>query len=145
LLGATLGFAPFNKPAARLFLGDVGSLPIGLLVGWLLLHVAAKGYVAAAILLPLYYLADATITLGRRLVAGEPVWRAHRTHFYQRATDNGFSVPEIIARVAAVNLALVVLAMTTVVVPGLAATSLALVAGAAIVGWLLITFARSKG
>ncbi len=41
LLGATLGFAPFNKPVARLFLGDVGSLPIGLLLGWLLL--AARG------------------------------------------------------------------------------------------------------
>ena len=37
LCGALIGFAPFNKPVARLFLGDVGSLPIGLLVGWLLL------------------------------------------------------------------------------------------------------------
>ena len=36
LCGALLGFAPFNKPVARLFLGDVGSLPIGLLVGWML-------------------------------------------------------------------------------------------------------------
>ena len=41
LLGAILGFAPFNRPVARLFLGDVGSLPIGLLVGWLLLELAA--------------------------------------------------------------------------------------------------------
>ena len=36
LFGATLGFAPFNRPVARLFLGDVGSLPLGLLIGWLL-------------------------------------------------------------------------------------------------------------
>ena len=36
LLGAMIGFAPFNRPVARLFLGDVGSLPIGLLLGWLL-------------------------------------------------------------------------------------------------------------
>ena len=42
LLGAILGFAPFNKPVARLFLGDVGSLPIGLLLGWLLLQLAGK-------------------------------------------------------------------------------------------------------
>ena len=63
LCGAMLGFAPFNKPAATLFLGDVGSLPIGLVVGWLLLKLAATGALAAAILLPLYYLADATVTL----------------------------------------------------------------------------------
>ena len=78
---------------ARLFLGDVGSLPLGLLIGWLLLLLAARGHLAAALLLPLYYLVDATITLFRRLMRGERVWLAHRTHFYQRATDNGFSVP----------------------------------------------------
>src|SRR4030088_2634492 len=65
LLGAILGFAPFNKPVARVFLGDVGSLPIGLVLGWLLLRLAAHGHLAAAIILPLYYFADATITLIR--------------------------------------------------------------------------------
>ena len=70
LLGAMLGFAPFNKPVAKLFLGDVGSLPIGLLVGWLLLQLAQDGQPAAAFLLPLYYLADATVTLFRRVAAG---------------------------------------------------------------------------
>ena len=67
LLGAIIGFAPFNRPVARLFLGDVGSLPIGLLLGWLMLMLAGRNNLAAAILLPLYYLADATITLARRL------------------------------------------------------------------------------
>ena len=67
LCGAVIGFAPFNRPVARLFLGDVGSLPIGLLLGWLLVVLAASGHFAAALLLPLYYLADATITLLRRL------------------------------------------------------------------------------
>ena len=87
-----IGFAYFNRPVARLFLGDVGSLPIGLLLGWLLLLLAANGHLAAALLMPLYYLADATITLLRRLFRGEPVWHAHRTHFYQLATDRGFTV-----------------------------------------------------
>ncbi len=97
-----LGFAPFNKPVARLFLGDVGSLPIGLLLAWLLLQVAASGHLAAAILLPLYYLADATLTLLRR--ASRRASRSGRRiarHFYQRATDRGFSVDEIVARVFA--------------------------------------------
>ena len=92
LLGALIGFAPFNRPVARLFLGDVGSLPLGLVAGWLLALLANKGHLAAAILLPLYYLMDATITLFRRLARGERVWQAHRSHFYQRATDNGFTV-----------------------------------------------------
>jgi UDP-N-acetylmuramyl pentapeptide phosphotransferase/UDP-N-acetylglucosamine-1-phosphate transferase/uncharacterized membrane protein len=114
LLGAMLGFAPFNKPVARLFLGDVGSLPIGLVLGWLLLRVAGRGELAAALILPLHYVADATLTLIRRMAAGEPIWQAHRSHFYQRAIDGGFTVPEIIARVFAVNLALVALALIAV-------------------------------
>ena len=60
LCGALIGFAPFNRPVARIFLGDVGSLPIGLLLGWLLVLLAGSGHLAAAMMLPLYYLADAT-------------------------------------------------------------------------------------
>ncbi|MFL9828056.1 glycosyl transferase [Rhodoplanes sp. SY1] len=82
LLGATLGFAPFNKPVARLFLGDVVSLPIGLLIGRLLITLATSGHVAAALLLPLFYVTDATLTLLRRLARGERVWETHKTHFY---------------------------------------------------------------
>src|SRR5262249_31151601 len=106
LCGATIGFAFFNRPVAKLFLGDVGSLPIGLLLGWLLLVLAGTGGRAAAILLPLYYLADSTITLLRRTVNREPVWQAHRSHFYQRATDRGFRVIEVVARIFAVNIVL---------------------------------------
>ena len=144
LLGATLGFAPFNKPVARLFLGDVGSLPIGLLLGWLLLQLAGNGHLAAALILPLYYLADATITLARRVAKGEPFWQAHRTHFYQRATDNGFTVPQIVARVFLVNLGLVALALVTVAADSAVVSLLALAASAALVAWLLATFARAR-
>jgi UDP-N-acetylmuramyl pentapeptide phosphotransferase/UDP-N-acetylglucosamine-1-phosphate transferase len=144
LMGATLGFAPFNKPVARLFLGDVGSLPIGLLLGWLLLELAAMGHLTAALILPLYYLADATITLARRFAKGEPFWQAHRTHFYQRATDNGFTVPEIVARVFLVNLGLGALALVTVAADRLAVSLAALAASAALVAWLLATFARPR-
>ena len=65
LCGASIGFAFFNPTVAKLFLGDVGSLPIGLLLGWLLLMLAGSGGRAAALLLPLYYLAVSTITLLR--------------------------------------------------------------------------------
>jgi UDP-N-acetylmuramyl pentapeptide phosphotransferase/UDP-N-acetylglucosamine-1-phosphate transferase len=144
LLGAVLGFAPFNRPVAGLFLGDAGSLPIGLLLGWLLLALAGKGHLPAALILPLYYVADATVTLARRLARREPVWQAHRTHFYQRATDNGFEVPEILARVFLVNLALGALALTTVAAQNIAVSLAALAAGLVLVAWLLATFASPK-
>ncbi len=144
LFGALLGFAPFNKPVAKLFLGDVGSLPIGLLLGWLLLDLAGRGHPAAAIILPLYYVADATVTLIGRIARREPFWQAHRTHFYQRAVDKGFTVPAIVARVLLVNLALVVLALTTVAARSIIVSLVSLAAAAAVVGWLLWSFARGK-
>jgi UDP-N-acetylmuramyl pentapeptide phosphotransferase/UDP-N-acetylglucosamine-1-phosphate transferase len=142
LCGALIGFAPFNRPVARIFLGDVGSLPIGLLVAWLLLLLAARGHFAAAVVLPLYYLADATLTLLRRIVKRERFWQAHRTHFYQIATDRGFSVRQIVGRVFAVNLVLVALAVASVLWPGPKTAVAALAGGAALVGWLLHIFVR---
>ncbi len=142
LCGAMLGFAPFNRPVARLFLGDVGSLPIGLMLGWLLMLVVSEGHFAAALILPLYYLADTGITLARRIARREPFWRAHRSHFYQRATDHGFSVMQIVTRVFAVNLALVACAAATVLRPAPATSILALACAALLVGWLLVSFAR---
>ena len=142
--GAMLGFAYFNRPTAKLFLGDVGSLPIGLLVGWLLVLLAGGGHLTAALLLPLYYLADATLTLIRRLSNGERIWQAHRTHYYQRATDRGFSVTQIVARVFAVNICLAVLALITVFEASRITNIAALVCGAALVAWLLSSFTRRR-
>jgi UDP-N-acetylmuramyl pentapeptide phosphotransferase/UDP-N-acetylglucosamine-1-phosphate transferase len=142
--GATLGFAYFNRPVAKLFLGDVGSLPIGLLLAWLLTVLAGHGHLAAALLLPMYYLADATITLARRFSQSERVWKAHRTHYYQRATDRGFTVTEIVAFVFALNIALGVLAVISVLVPDLLAQIGALCLGAALVAAVLAMFARGK-
>jgi UDP-N-acetylmuramyl pentapeptide phosphotransferase/UDP-N-acetylglucosamine-1-phosphate transferase len=142
LCGAMIGFAFFNRPVANLFLGDVGSLPIGLLLGWLLLELAGSGGRAAAVLLPLYYLADSTITLLRRLANREPFWQAHRSHFYQRATDRGFGVIEVVARVFAINLALAALALATLLLPSRMTEIAALCAGGVLVTWLLVVFAR---
>jgi UDP-N-acetylmuramyl pentapeptide phosphotransferase/UDP-N-acetylglucosamine-1-phosphate transferase len=142
--GAMIGFAYFNRPIAKLFLGDVGSLPIGLMLGWLLLLVAAGGHLVAAFVMPLYYLADATITLLRRLLRGEPIWQAHRTHLYQRATDRGYSVGAVVARVFLVNVGLCALAVLTVIVPGTLSDVAALCGGAILVASLLVAFARGN-
>jgi UDP-N-acetylmuramyl pentapeptide phosphotransferase/UDP-N-acetylglucosamine-1-phosphate transferase len=144
LCGATIGFAFFNRPVAKLFLGDVGSLPIGLILAWLLILVAGSGDWAAAILLPLYYLADATFTLLRRIVNGEKVWQAHRSHFYQRATDNGLAVIQIVRRVFVVNLILAALAIAATLQPSAEVEIGTVTAGAVIVAWLLMSFVRGR-
>ena len=142
LTGAMLGFAPFNRPVARLFLGDVGSIAIGLIVAWLLFVTAASGHLAAAILLPLYYLCDATITLLRRLVRSEKIWQAHRGHFYQRATDNGLSVRRIVGTIFCLNLGLAALALVSVYVPTLVANIVCLALGLGFVGLVLARFSQ---
>lgn len=142
--GAMIGFAYFNRPTAKVFLGDVGSLPIGLIIGWLLLLVAGRGHLIAAVVMPLYYLADATITLLRRLVRREPFWEGHRSHFYQRATDRGFTTMAVVARVFAVNIGLGILAVISVIVPGRPSEIAALTVGALLVAWLLAAFERGR-
>jgi UDP-N-acetylmuramyl pentapeptide phosphotransferase/UDP-N-acetylglucosamine-1-phosphate transferase len=144
LLGATIGFAPFNRPVAKLFLGDVGSLPLGLLLFWTLLQLAHRGFLAAALILPLYYLADATLTLVNRLANGERVTQAHRDHFYQRATTRGISVLQVVRRVFVVNLVLAALALATVIWPSHIVDVSAFALGCAFVAWLLFSFTQGK-
>jgi UDP-N-acetylmuramyl pentapeptide phosphotransferase/UDP-N-acetylglucosamine-1-phosphate transferase len=142
--GATVGFAPFNRPVAKIFLGDVGSLPIGLLLGWCLLELAYRQHLTAALLLPLYYLADATVTLLRRLAKREKVWAAHRSHFYQRATDNGFSVLRVVGEVFALNLGLAALAIASTLTASLIVRIALLLIGAAAVALVMIRFTRRR-
>jgi len=142
LFGAMLGFAPFNRPVAKIFLGDVGSLPIGLLAGWCLLQLAWHQQIAAALLLPLYYLADTTVTLFRRMMRGEPFWAAHRSHFYQRATDNGFSVTRVVGEIFALNILLAALAIGSAMTSSIAITILLLIVGGIATAFLMRRFSR---
>ncbi len=144
LLGGIVGFAPFNRPVAKLFLGDVGSLPIGLILFWLLLQLAANGHLAATALLPLYYVADATVTLMGRIARGERITEAHRSHFYQIATVRGFSVMAIVRLVFAVNVVLAMLAFASLRASSVSFDILTLALGSGVVATLLITLARGR-
>ena len=144
LCGAMLGFAPFNRPVAKIFLGDVGSLPIGLLLGWCLLQLAWHQQFVAALLLPLYYLSDATVTLLRRIARREPFWAAHRTHFYQRATDNGFTVWRVVSEVFLLNIVLAALAIGSIITRSAAVEILFLIAGGVATGSVMYRFSRRR-
>ena len=93
LAGACAGFLPFNLPAARVFLGDCGSHVLGVAVFGLLLLDWQAGVLdwRQGLLLGSAMLLDSGLTLLRRLLAGKPVWRAHREHLYQYAVRVGHS------------------------------------------------------
>lgn len=143
LAGAALGFLWWNWHPARIFLGDVGSVPLGFLLGWLLLQAAAAGLWAAALLLPLYYLADATVTLARRAARGERIWQPHRSHFYQQAARRLGNHAAVVVRLIALNAGLIALAAAATAVPALAGP--AVIAGTAATAVLLWYFADRPG
>ena len=134
LCGALIGFAPFNKPVARVFLGDVGSLPVGLILGYGLYRLALAGHLAAALILPLYYLWDSGLTLMWRLARREAFWLAHRSHVYQRAGDSGWSVPAVLTHILILDLALAALAAFSAAFDSQALSTVVLAVGALLVG-----------
>jgi UDP-N-acetylmuramyl pentapeptide phosphotransferase/UDP-N-acetylglucosamine-1-phosphate transferase len=140
LTGAAIGFLVWNWSPAKIFLGDVGSVPLGYILGFLLLDLAVRGYWKIALILPLYFLADATITLARRLLRGERVWQAHREHFYQQAVRRGLGHAAVAKRVIAADLVLI--ACGWAAENGWTATALA--ASAATVAILLMALARGS-
>lgn len=86
IAAASAAFLLFNFHPARIFLGDVGSIPLGFLAG--ALGVIGWRDEAWPLWFPVLvfgpFIADATLTLARRALRGERVWQAHRDHFYQR-------------------------------------------------------------
>ena len=111
LAAAAIGFLLWNWHPARIFLGDVGSIPLGFLLGWLLLNLASNGFWQAALILPLYYLVDSTWTLIQRILRGMIVWKPHKEHFYQLAVSRGRSHSQVSSAIGVAIIALVCLAI----------------------------------
>ncbi len=143
IAAAAAGFLLWNWAPARVFMGDVGSIPLGAAIGWLLLVAAAQGLWLAALILPAYYLADATITLARRAIRGANLMQAHREHFYQRAVLAGRSHASVARAVALANAALVAHAAVAALLPG-AVGLIALISSAFIVAGLLVWMTHTR-
>jgi UDP-N-acetylmuramyl pentapeptide phosphotransferase/UDP-N-acetylglucosamine-1-phosphate transferase len=114
LAAAAVGYLLWNWHPARIFMGDAGSIPLGFLIGWMMLELTRHGYLAAAIILPLYFLVDATWTLLRRVLRGETPWRPHREHAYQRAVLGGESHAAVARSAGIANMALAGLAWLSI-------------------------------
>lgn len=85
---ATFGFLYWNFPSARIFMGDAGSGFLGVILAILSLQAAAvfQGFLWAWLILLGGFIVDATFTLVRRLLRGEKIYEAHRSHAYQYAS-----------------------------------------------------------
>ncbi len=98
IAAAAAGFLCFNLPG-RVFLGDGGAVPLGFLAaalgleGWM--HGLWPLWFPLLVFAP--FIADALITLLRRLVRGERFWEAHREHYYQRLVRSGWSHAKLAA------------------------------------------------
>ncbi|MEA1674533.1 glycosyltransferase family 4 protein [Nitrospirillum sp. BR 11163] len=143
LAGVALGFIAWNWHPARVFLGDVGSVPLGFLSGWLLLRAAGDGLWLPALILPLYYLSDATLTLAKRLWRREPVWQAHRQHFYQQAVRRLGRHDLVALAILAANAALAASAILSFTDPSWVVV--APVTVAALLAWMAHVKTASKG
>jgi len=93
IAAAASGFLLRNFPPAKIFMGDVGSATLGVLAAALSVWGAQSGAFPfwAAVLVFSPFIVDATVTLARRAWRREKIWKPHRTHYYQRLVQVGWS------------------------------------------------------
>ena len=95
--GAAAGFLVWNWPPAKIFMGDCGSGFLGFVFGATVLAGYRHGSIPlpAGLMLIIVFLSDSTLTLVRRIAAGEVWYQPHRTHAYQLATQLGASHQQV--------------------------------------------------
>lgn len=92
VVASTAAFLMYNFHPARIFMGDVGSIPLGFLAA----TIGLSGWWSAdwPLWFPLMvfspFIVDATLTLIKRQLRGEKIWQAHRSHYYQRLVQMGW-------------------------------------------------------
>ncbi|WP_425360013.1 MULTISPECIES: UDP-phosphate alpha-N-acetylglucosaminyltransferase [unclassified Candidatus Tisiphia] len=119
ILGCSIGFLIFNWHPAKIFIGDVGSISLGFLLGLCLLLISASSidlFIASSIA-SLYYMTDGGLTILIRLLNKEKIWQPHLKHFFQKAVKNGKSHREVVCKIIICNILLMVLSITSLHFP----------------------------
>lgn len=121
VLGYSLGFLPFNWAPARIFMGDVGSISLGFLLGLCLICLASSSWhlLMSAIIASLYYICDGGLTILIRLAGREKIWQPHVKHFFQKAVQKGMSHRQVVMKIAACNALLFLLSISALYFPAL--------------------------
>lgn len=141
--GALAGFAIFNRPPALIFLGDSGSLPLGMITGIAFLLFAQVAGIIPALILPLYYIMDSTSTIILRLRKGENVLQAHSSHAYQVAKRAGRSVYYVTGSIAVLNIVLGIITTTIITLNTAEAHFGGLIIAVALTSGLLLHFRKA--
>ncbi len=102
---ACAGFLPLNFPHAKVFMGDVSSVPLGFLFASLAVYGVQTGSMSLplSILIMSVFLVDATLTLLSRAFRGERWYTAHAQHVYQRLIAKGWSHSRVLVAYQVIN------------------------------------------
>lgn len=137
LAGALAGFLVFNRPPARIYLGDGGAYLVGTALALLaVLLVDDRGTAAAWVAAPVFVavpVADTLVAILRRKLAGRPLFAGDRSHLYDQLVDRGWSVPRTALGCIGVQALLAGIAAVAVVVPTPAGVALVAVTVVAVV------------
>lgn len=144
IAATNLGFLGHNWPPARIFIGDVASTFLGYcfaVIPLLTINQVEDSFLLAVILMWAYIL-DTAITFLRRLIKGEAVFSAHRTHIYQRLVISGYQVSSITSLYLLLTSLGVVLAYAWV--QNIAFAPAAIIIGLPVLWVLLIGFTKLR-
>ena len=99
-------------------MGDVGSIPIGFLVGFVIVYNLQKSeLIIPFLIIIMYYLLDSSITLFLRMLNRENIFQAHSNHFYQKLIRKGYSHEFVLNKIIILNFTLLMLSITSVYWP----------------------------
>lgn len=121
LVAILLGFFLWNKPSAKIFMGDAGSSFLGFLVAAFGCYAIVKLQLSAWLWIYLYgaFAFDATITLMRRMLRGEKWYQGHRLHAYQRLHQSGFSHLQVLFSLISLNIIISLLVLWAYYIPSM--------------------------
>ncbi|MCG3128712.1 MAG: putative undecaprenyl-phosphate N-acetylglucosaminyl 1-phosphate transferase [Phycisphaerae bacterium] len=100
MLGAALGFLPWNFNPAKIFMGDAGSILLGFNCGMIILLFAERGpirWVIGALMMFAVPIFDTALAMFRRWRSGRSIFEGDRSHFYDQLVQRGFSVRQTVA------------------------------------------------
>ena len=118
LFSVYLAFYQFNQSPAKIFLGDVGSIPSGYLVGFIMIScLLTNGILLPIVIVNMYYILDSSITLLIRFYKRDNVLEAHSDHFYQKMIRKGYQHSYVIKWIFALNSILLILSLLSMKLP----------------------------
>ena len=119
VVAAGCGFLWWNWYPAKILMGDVGTIPIGFLLGYLVLLTIDSGYPYAAAILPAYYVSDASLTMIRRVYKGKKPFAPQPDYYYLRALHSGRKQDAVVRYIFGIHFLLIFQAVFSVIDPAL--------------------------